>query len=245
MKKESELNLPPQLEAIISVQRAVEEAMEAVEEYLRMAENPTSEQAREIIEIILATNNCESSEGLIVAGGLASAEPHETGSGVLQAGQSVVIDIFPQSKDTGYFADMTRTVCIGTPSKELQKMYDTVLKAQTLAIAMVAPGVRGADIHQTVWEFFQQAGYKTHGKGSLFTYAEGFVHSLGHGVGKVIHDTPRLSAKSEDVLQVGDVITIEPGLYYHQIGGVRLEDLLVVTEVGYRNLTQYKKEFLI
>jgi len=231
--------------AIMVVQQAVEVAMAEVEQYLKNTKEPTSESAREIIESILQSHNCESSEGMIVAGGPSSAEPHEAGKGMLRVGEPIVIDIFPRSKETGYFADMTRTVCIGTPSSELQKMYDTVCEAQKLAIGMVAPGVKGAVIHQAVWDFFEQAGYKTNGKGSLFTYAEGFVHSLGHGVGQVVHDLPRLSAKSEDVLQVGDVITIEPGLYYRHIGGVRLEDMLLVTDDGYRNLTQYPKKLEI
>lgn len=241
MKSNSTESTVDKIKAIEFVQRAVEVAMAEVEQYIKSTNKPTSERAREIIENVLESHNCESSEGLIVAGGKASAEPHESGSGVLEVGVPIVIDIFPRSKDTGYFADMTRTICLGAPTKELQKMYDTVREAQELAFGMVAPGVKGATIHQFVWDFFEQAGYKTSGKGTLFTYAEGFVHSLGHGVGLVVHDLPRLSANSEDVLQVGDVITIEPGLYYHHIGGVRLEDMLLVTEDGYRNLTHYKK----
>jgi len=233
------------INAIEIVQKAVEFAMIAAEEYLRTAKDPTSEATKTIIGAVLNEHNCESSEGLIVARGPMNYEPHEEGTGALLPGVPIVIDIYPRSKATGYFADMTRTVCIGTPSQELQKMYDTVLAAQELAITMIAPGVRGADIHQVVWEFFIQAGYETSGKGKLFTYAEGFVHSVGHGVSMKVHDMPRLGAKSTDILQVGDVITIEPGLYYSHIGGVRLEDLLVVTEDGYKNLTQYKKELVI
>ncbi len=230
--------------AIREVQTAVEFAMAAAENYIRTSVQPTSEETRAVIEEVLLQHQCESVEGVIVASGPASFEPHEVGSGVILLGQPVVIDIFPRSKETGYFADMTRTICIGEASADLIAMYEAVQEAQELAMAMVAPGVRGSDIHNAVWNYFMSRGYETSGKGTLFAYAEGFVHSLGHGVGQAIHESPRLSSKSDDVLQVGDVITIEPGLYYRHIGGVRLEDIVVVTEDGCRNLTTYKKRLL-
>jgi len=231
--------------AICDVQRAVEWAMAAAEDYIRTSVQPTSEQVRSVIEEVLLQHRCESVEGVIVASGPASFEPHAVGTGVILPGQPVVIDIFPSSKETGYFADMTRTICIGEASPALMDMYDAVQKAQEWAIAMVVPGVRGAHIHNVVWDYFVSRGYKTSGKGTLFSYAEGFVHSLGHGVGKAIHEPPRLSSLSEDVLQVGDVITIEPGLYYRHVGGVRLEDMVVVSEDGCRNLTQYQKVLVV
>jgi Xaa-Pro aminopeptidase len=202
-----------QVAAIEETQHAVEAAFAEVILYLQSASVPTSGEARAIIERVLESRGAESSEGLIVAGGIASAEPHERGSGVLRAGEPIVIDIFPRSKKTGYFADMTRTVCIDTPSEQLQKMYDAVLAAQLLAISMVKPGIACKDIQEAVEHYFEDAGFVTSGKGKEFTYAEGFVHSIGHGVGRAIHEPPRFGKKSEDVLIEGEVITIEPGLY--------------------------------
>jgi len=225
-----------------AVQQATEAAMQVVVEYLKNDAAPTAEQAHAIIDEVLAGYDCESPEGHIVAGGPVSAKPHERGSGPLLPGQPLVIDIYPRSKTTGYWADMSRTVCIGEPPAELQQMYDTVLAAQELAISMVAPGVAGRDLHQAVVDHFTQAGYETSGQGTEFRYAEGFVHAIGHGVDTDIHAAPHLNTRSDEVLQVGDVITIEPGLYYSDIGGVRLEDLVLVTTSGYLNLTTFPKQ---
>jgi Xaa-Pro aminopeptidase len=231
--------------AILEVQKATEAAMLGVINYLKSARQPTSNEAHRIIDTILTQYNCESPEGHIVSSGKQSAEPHETGRGNIAKGVPIVIDIYPRSKKTGYYADMSRTVCIGTPSSPLQKMYNCVLAAQKLAIAMVRPGVLCVDVQSAVDNFFTESGYETSGKGREFTYAEGFVHGVGHGVSKKIHDAPRIGTKSKEILKEGDVITIEPGLYYRNIGGVRIEDLLVVNKTGSKNLTQFSKKLCI
>jgi len=237
--------LQEKLQAIKEVQLATEEAMHGVIAYLQSADQPTSQKAHEIIDSILAKHNCESPEGQVVASGKQSAEPHERGKGNIVRGVPVVIDIFPRSKKTGYYADMTRTVCLGTPPLQLQKMYDCVLAAQKLAISMLKPGVACVDIQTKIDNFFIEAGYITSGKGKEFSYAEGFVHGVGHGVSKKIHDAPRIGTKSNEILKEGDIITIEPGLYYKNIGGIRIEDLLLVTKKGSKNLTNFSKEFCI
>ncbi len=234
-----------QISAIREVQKATEAAMKEVISYLRSAEKPVSEKAHQIIDDTLRGFGCESPKGHIVAGGEQAAEPHEFGTGPLSANSTIVIDIFPRSKVTGYYADMSRTVCIGASSLELQKMYNAVLGAQELAVSMVRPGVRCARIHEAVEKFFKDKGYVTSGKGKEFKFAEGFVHGLGHGVGLNIHEAPFINKNSEEMLEAGDVITIEPGLYYNNIGGVRLEDLLVVTDTGHENLTDFEKRFVI
>ena len=234
-----------QIEAIEEVQRAVEAAYEAVTSYLRTAVAPTSEAAHAIIDEVLEAHQCESPEGHIVAGGFQSVEPHERGSGILAANMPIVIDIYPRSKRTGFYADMTRTVCSGQPSIELQRMYGAVLYAQQLAISMVAPGVACTDIQIAVERYFIDEGYITSGKGKEFRYAEGFVHSIGHGVGTEIHEPPRFGKGSEDILIEGEVITIEPGLYYKEIGGIRIEDMVLVTGDGCRDLTRSSKEFVL
>lgn len=227
------------------VQRAAEAAMSAVIQYLSTDRAPTSETAHDIIDRVLEVYDCESPEGHIVAGGAQAIEPHERGHGPINTGEAIVIDIFPRSKSTGYFADMTRTVCIGEPPPDLQNMYYAVSAAHDLAILMIRPGISGKDLHEVASRYFIDAGYLTSGKGNEFSYAEGFVHSLGHGVGRAVHEAPRVSPKSEDVLVAGDVITIEPGLYYPGMGGIRIEDMVQVTEDGYRNLTQFEKRFVI
>lgn len=229
------------VEQIKAVQVAVEAAMCAAVTYITTAPEPTAERAHQLIDEVLAQYDCESPEGHIVSYGSKSAEPHEPGSGLIESGVPIVIDIYPRSKKSGYFADMSRTICRGTPSPELQNMYDTVLAAQALAIILVAPGVPAAVIQSAVEEFFVEAGYQTTGKGSEFTYAEGFVHGIGHGVGKQIHEAPSLGRQSDAVLAVGDVITIEPGLYYKHIGGVRMEDMLYLSPDGVVNLTNFPK----
>lgn len=231
-----------QVTFILETQRIAEVAMQAVIDYLQLAATPTSEEAHAIIDRVLTEYGCESPQGYVVAGGKQSCEPHEIGSGVLKDHEPIVIDIFPRSKFTGYFADMSRTVCIGTPPKRLKKMYNTVLDAQELAIAMVAPGVVCSDIQNAVEKLFIKRGYETSGKGKEFAYAEGFVHGIGHGVGTTIHEEPRIGTDTTGILEEGDVITIEPGLYYKDIGGVRLEDMLLVTADGYKNLTDFVKK---
>ncbi len=231
--------------AIRHVQKATEAAMKAVVTYLQSSKKPTSEEAHEIIDSVLEKYECESPEGHIVSSGRQSAEPHEKGSGVIKKAVPIVIDIYPRSKTTGYYADLSRTVCIGKPSARLQKMYDAVLKAQELAISMIKPKAKGVDIQNAVDALFNEKGYKTSGKGKEFKFAQGFVHSLGHGVGKKIHQKPRISRRSTDVLKVEDIITIEPALYYPGIGGIRIEDMLIVTKNGSKNLTRFPKTFII
>lgn len=241
---EGRTKTPEQVAAIEEVQHAAEIALDTVLEYLRTSAEPASEEAHAIVDAVLGRLNCESPEGHIVAGGLQSAEPHEKGTGLLKKGEPIVIDIYPRSKTTKYFADMSRTVCLGEPRAELQKMYDAVLGAQELAIAMVKPGAACRDIQSAVEKYFIDAGFLTSGKGKEFKFAEGFVHGVGHGVGLQIHEAPQVR-NSDDVLAEGDVITIEPGLYYKGIGGVRIEDMVLVTNNGSRNLTRAGKQFVL
>ncbi len=239
---------PQQVAAIEEVQRATESAVAKVVAYLRSSAAPTSEEAHAIIEAELTRLGCESPEGHIIAGGTQSASPHAMGAGALKRGEPIVMDIYPRSKKTGYFADMSRTLCLGTPSAELQKMYDTVLGAQEMAIKMLRPGAACKEIQTAVENYFIERGYVTSGVGDPkdgFPYAEGFVHGVGHGVGLAVHEAPRIGRKSTDILAEGDVVTVEPGLYYKHIGGVRIEDMFLVTKDGSRSLTHFGKEFVL
>ena len=219
--------------------------MQAVVLYLQTAASPTSEAAHAEIDRVLADHGCLSPEGRIVAAGARSHEPHYFGEGLIESGQPIVIDIYPQSMDTGFFADMTRTVCLGEPSQELQNMYDVVQQVHESSIDRLHSGASCDEIHQAAVDQFAALGYDTTGIGSEFKYSEGFVHSIGHGVGEQVHEEPFFGGGRGHTLQVGDVITIEPGLYYKHIGGVRLEDMFLITEDGCERLTTLPLELKI
>ena len=182
-----------------------------------------------------------SGQDIIIAGGSQSADPHERGSGKLFANSPIIIDIFPRNEKTKYWGDMTRTVCKGNPSPELLKMYKAVLFAQKRAIYSLKDGVNGADIHNSIVNFFDKSGFFTSMNNGI---PSGFIHGTGHGVGLDIHESPRINS-SKEKLKEGDIITIEPGLYYPSIGGVRIEDLILVQKNGYSVLGTCTKKFII
>jgi Xaa-Pro aminopeptidase len=185
-------------------------------------------------------------DGTIVAGGPQAADPHERGHGPLKAGESIIVDIFPVDLSTRYYSDMTRTFVKGEPNEGLQEMYDAVLESQEAALSMIRAGVNGRDVHRKVADVLHAAGYKTnvHDQEEGKPLTEGFFHGTGHGVGLEIHESPRVSLADEELIP-GDVISVEPGVYDPKVGGVRIEDLVVVTEGGCHNLTKFPKEFVL
>jgi len=197
----------------------------------------TSERLRSVIDTAIAQVGGLANH-TIVAGGRQACDPHEAGHGPLRADEPIILDIFPRSQQTGYFGDITRTVVRGRASEAARRLYDTVLRAQQLAFGKVRAGVRGAAVHRAVQEFFVAQGYKT---GKRHGRLQGFFHGTGHGLGLEIHEAPRMSPTSKAVLAAGHVVTVEPGLYYPDIGGVRLEDVAFVTANGARNLTRFEK----
>jgi len=235
-----------ELDNVRAAQRANEAAMARAEELLagadaedgtlvRDGEPLTAEFVKQEVEIELLRHGCNLDEA-IVAGGADAADPHDRGSGPLPAGESIIVDIFPQSKETGYFADMTRTFCVGEPSPTVREWYDLTLEAKATALATLAAGISGSQVHDAVCDVYEAAGLPTlRADESTET---GFIHSTGHGVGLDIHEFPRLS-EDDNELEAGHVVTIEPGLYDPDVGGVRSEDLVVVTEDGHENLTDY------
>lgn len=197
----------------------------------------TAEQVRRVIEIKLMECECAADE-IIVACGDQGVDPHERGQGPLMSGEWIVLDIFPQSKLHGYWGDITRTVMKGTPTAEQKHQYQTVLRAQKAALAAVRPGVSGKEIHEGICRRFKEAGFET---GMIDGRPQGFIHSTGHGVGLEIHEAPSVSPVGGP-LEPGQVITIEPGLYYPDLGGVRIEDTVVVTGEGCSLLARCSKE---
>jgi Xaa-Pro aminopeptidase len=206
-------------------------------------ETLTSEWLRFEIDTELLRRGC-AADDTITSGGAQAADPHERGHGPLKAGESIILDIFPMDQSTRYYADMTRTFVKGEPEPELEKMYDAVLEGQKVALAMIKAGDNGRDVHKKVSDVLHEAGYKTlqHDQKPGEPLQEGFIHGTGHGVGLEVHEAPHLSLADEELVP-GDVVTVEPGLYKPGLGGVRIEDLVVVTGDGCRNLTQFPKEF--
>ncbi|MFH1180843.1 MAG: M24 family metallopeptidase [bacterium] len=185
----------------------------------------TSEFLKKKAELLLIEEGMRSEEGIIISSGGQSALPHHPGSGPISPCAPVICDIFPRDSETGYFVDMTRVFLKGKPSAKLQKMYAAVKNAQAEAIKKVRPEVKAFEIYDACNNFFKKLGYATRGD-------KGFIHGAGHGVGLDIHEPPFLAGWSDSVLVPGNVLTIEPGLYYPKIGGIRIEDMVYVSKKG-------------
>ena len=199
----------------------------------------TSESVRKIIDVELMKNGC-AAKHTIVSCGEQSCEPHNIGSGPLRANESIVFDVFPKDERTGYYADISRTIVKGKASGQLKKMYNAVMSAQNLVFKQVGNGARGNVIHGSVMKHLKSLGFKTgKSKGKMM----GFFHGTGHGVGLDVHESPRIS-RAKNILKTGNVVTVEPGLYYPGIGGVRLEDIILVTDNGCENLTEFPKALI-
>lgn len=199
----------------------------------------TSERIRETIEQELLKHCC-SADRTIVACGSTAADPHAVGTGPLKVNEFIVIDIFPRSKEHGYWGDITRTYIKGSCSDEKRKMYESVYNVQMTALEKVSPRTDAAGIHKMAQEMFKDSGFAN--KRCEDGGYEGFIHGTGHGVGLDIHEFPRVGGK-ESRLRSGNVITIEPGLYYRDLGGVRIEDTVVVTKTGFDYLKECPKRF--
>lgn len=177
----------------------------------------------------------------IVASGVQACDPHEKGQGIIAANSLIVVDIFPRMRDSGYFGDMTRTFLKGTPSAAQRALVETVAAAQKIGIDMLAEGVEANAVHCAVEKHFEKCGYKTYEKNGSW---RGFFHSTGHGVGLDVHEAPSLG-KRACVLKRGNVVTVEPGLYYPEIGGCRIEDTMAVTKDGSKYLSDFGYNWVI
>ena len=238
-----------ELAGIRNAQRAAEAGARAGAELLRSAtrgegvlllagEPLTCERVKLAVEAAIAEHDCTAEE-LIVSHGPQTAIGHDMGSGPIAPDEPVIFDLFPRDRETGCYADMTRTFVVGTPSDELREYHRLVKEALDRSLAAVRPGVTGDELMRLVCDLFHEHGYKTQlNKAPGEVLEDGFFHGLGHGVGLEVHEEPSLSRNGQ-ALVPGDVVTLEPGLYRSGYGGVRLEDLVVVTEDGAENLTDF------
>jgi Xaa-Pro aminopeptidase len=238
-----------EIAGIRRAQKACEAALDVARDLLRRAEpngagldvdgQPlTSERIKRAIEGVFADHGVEGSE-MIVSHGSQTAVGHDMGSGQIQPNEPIVFDLFPRDKKTGCYADMTRTYVVGEPSEEMREWYRLVKEALDRSTAEIRPGKNGRALHELACGIFADAGYKTQlNKEPGEVLEDGFFHGLGHGVGLEVHEAPSLGRVGHDLIP-GDVVTIEPGLYRSGYGGLRLEDLVLVTEDGHEVLTDY------
>jgi Xaa-Pro aminopeptidase len=182
-------------------------------------------------------------EEFIVSHGAQTAVGHDPGSGPIAADDVVLFDLFPRDRESACYADFTRTFAVGTASDELREYHRLTREALDLAVAAVKPGVRGSDIHRMVCDLFHEHGHKTQlHKEEGEALEDGYFHATGHGVGLEVHERPGVGRIESEPLVEGDVIALEPGLYRKGYGGVRLEDLVLVTADGCEVLTHYPYE---
>jgi Xaa-Pro aminopeptidase len=243
VKNESELA------GIRRAQKGAEEAMGAARELLRRSEPSngavmldgeqlTCERIKLEIQRVFGEHGLASDE-FIVSHGPQSAVGHDMGSGPIAAGESIVIDLWPRDRESACYADMTRTFVVGEISDELRDYQRLVYEALQRSFDAVRAGIEGRKVFEQVCEIFHGAGQPTQlSKEPGQVLDSGFYHGLGHGVGLEVHEQPWLG-RAPGSLVAGDVVTLEPGLYRHGYGGVRLEDLALVTEDGCENLTSF------
>ena len=185
------------------------------------------------LEYIMKLNGADKlSFESIVASGVNSSKPHaEPGHRQIQKGDFVTMDF--GCVYNGYCSDMTRTVVVGRADKKQKEIYSTVLKAQLAVLDMLKPGLPGREYDKVARDIIYGAGYEGY-----------FGHGLGHSVGLEIHENPRFSMMEEDIIEAGMIMTVEPGIYVPEFGGVRIEDMVVLTEDGYENFAHSSKELI-
>jgi Xaa-Pro aminopeptidase len=231
-----------QLDGIRRAQKAADAAMAVARDLIHeLRPGLTSEEIRAAMIAVCDEHGCDLPDDVIVAHGPQSADGHESGSGHLEAGEPVVVDIWPRDRASRCWADMTRTFVAGgaEPAPELEEYWELTKESLALVFPEVRDGADATAIFRRSCEPYIAAGKPTQlTKEAGEVLRDGYFHSLGHGVGLEVHESPGLG-RSPDTLRTGDVITLEPGCYRQGYGGCRLEDLVVVTDDGYELLTDF------
>ncbi|MDS9471095.1 Xaa-Pro peptidase family protein [Sporosarcina pasteurii] len=221
-----------ELEILQQAAKIADDAFQHIIDYIRpgITELDVSNE----LEFFMRKQGATSSSfSIIVASGLRSALPHGVATDkVIESGDFVTLDY--GALYNGYISDITRTVAVGEPSEKLKEIYAVTLEAQERALQSIKPGMTGIEADRIAREYIASKGY-----------GEAFGHSTGHGIGLEVHEGPALSFRSETVLEPNMVVTVEPGIYLPEIGGVRIEDDIVITEDGNKRLTFATKELLI
>ncbi len=243
-----------ELAGIRRASRAVEAGMSVGLEMLRSAQRAngvltlggeplTCERIKLEVERAFAEHGAAADE-FTVSHGPQTAVGHDGGSGPIASGDVVLFDLYPRDRESACHSDFTRTFSIGPAPEELREYHRLAKEALDMALAAVKPGVRGSDIHRTVCDFFHEHGYQTQlHKPDGESIESGYFHATGHGVGLEVHERPGLGRQESEPLVAGDVIALEPGLYRKGYGGVRLEDLVLVTDGGAELLTEFPYDF--
>jgi Xaa-Pro aminopeptidase len=239
-----------QLEGMRRAQKAAEAAMDACRELLRRSEisgdellldgeQLTVERVKADMNIAFAAHDTTADE-YIVAPGAQGAVGHDMGSGPIPPHTPLIVDIFPRDNASAVFTDMTRTFVVGDVPDDISEWHRLVKEALDRSVAEIRAGVGGRAVFDVVCDIFEAAGEPTaRTKTPGETLADGFFHGLGHGVGLEVHEQPGMGLVSKKPLVAGDVVTVEPGLYRAGYGGVRLEDIVLVTEDGAEVITDY------
>ena len=220
-------------------QAAAQAAMDKARELLRNGPPLTVEEVKAAMSQVFAAHNT-TCDDFIVAPGPQGAVGHDMGSGPIEAGVPVIIDIWPRDNESAIYCDFTRTFVIGDVPDEVREWHRLTKEALDRAISEIKDGASGREIFDGTCEIYEAAGHPTQRtKAERAMLADGFFHGLGHGVGLEVHEMPGLGMVSKEPLRAGDVVTVEPGTYRQGYGGVRLEDLVLVTKDGAENLTHY------
>ena len=234
--------------ALRAVQRITEDAIRDACEHIARAdandagelidggEAITSESVKRRLDLFLIERGCVS-DGHIVAGGPAGADCHFSGTGPLRSGEPVIIDVFPRHLASGYHGDCTRTVVHGTPSPKLPDMHAAVVAAKAAALDATRAGATGQSVHRAAAAVLVERGYRV-GFDSTGHPAGFMPHGVGHGIGLDLKEPPLLDEGGPELLE-GDAITVEPALYADDTGGVRVEDMVIVTADGFENLNAF------
>ena len=204
--------------------------------------NLTAEILKDEIQVAVTRAGGLLDIGLICAPGDQAIDCHSSGTGPIAANQLIVVDIFPRDRESFNYGDMTRTYLKGKASPQQRKLVETVLEAQRRALKSIKAKKTGAQIHQSVVDFFNKKGYKTK---KTKTGYEGFFHGTGHGLGFDIHEEPSLSSRHTQPLLAGECVTVEPGLYYLGLGGCRIEDCVLITKSGCEMLSKHPYDWEI